>query len=446
MTYWRDKTGWMVNNVTMAVPHPGVVSAAMIPENEIMQPDELDGLGLYTIRASVTSPFVNVLCMMGMSRQDLNPVVDVTAGDSTEGTKTILDDIFQWGPQWGDMKWPPVFANTSMPGQYNSITNDTTGVNYGRDAIYVLGRGGDVDQTGAATAANYALCSIQAGLTPDCSTMYNASSRGGSLTAVCGDPDDDMRYINSMSNATRGNDTLSAEYVNVASEWANAISLNEGVVDANSSSVRIFTQLFLSNNSMDWKTGEAVLSNAMPSPAEALAVLAGCTLLQSIQDAPFYQFWNWSSTILEAGQTQYFNATVRAQQYASGGTTAYQSGFVVILLAAFVINAGVLLYLLLHRQWYLDFGDPVNLFPLALNSPPNSRLADSTCVGSPYSRDQYKHHWKLQVDGGHVYMDSPRVDGEELSSPGARRRSNLKSGFEMATRPISRAAGRLRRD
>lgn len=195
-THWLEKTGWMVNNVTMAMPHPGVVSAAMLPENQIMQPDQLDGLGLYTIRASVTTPTVNVLCLMGMTREDLYPLVDNTAGDTTDGTgNTDLDNIFHWGPQWGPNKWPPIFSHKIMPEMYNSIINDTTNVSYGRDAIYLLGRGGPVDQTGAETNANHALCSIRVGLTPQCSTTYSASSSGGRLSAVCEDPADDMKYV-----------------------------------------------------------------------------------------------------------------------------------------------------------------------------------------------------------------------------------------------------------
>lgn len=59
----------------MAMPHPGVVSAAINPANGIQQPDELNGLGIYSVRASVPVPFVNVICLMGMTEGDLKPLV-----------------------------------------------------------------------------------------------------------------------------------------------------------------------------------------------------------------------------------------------------------------------------------------------------------------------------------------------------------------------------------
>ena len=63
--YQWESTGWFINNITMAMPHPGVALAAIDPANHIPQPDELNGLGIYSIRASVPSPFVNVSKSMG---------------------------------------------------------------------------------------------------------------------------------------------------------------------------------------------------------------------------------------------------------------------------------------------------------------------------------------------------------------------------------------------
>lgn len=442
--------GWMVNNVTMAVPHPGVVAAAANPSNHIMQPNELDGLGIYSIRASVPSPFVNVLCTMGMSAQDLDPVMNSTAGNTANGTGTILDDIFQWGPQYGLKKWPPVFQGKRLPSEHNTIVNDTIGVaEWGRDAIYVLGRGGDVDQDGIPVDDNYGLCQLRVGLTAECSTVYNASSTGGQLTAICEDPADALKYSTSLpkESVLHGNDTLNPDWVNVGSEWVKSIALNDGTVTGNSSNARIWTQLFLSKNSVDWQ-GRPQLNNAAPSPAEALAVMSGSTLLQSAQDAPVTTSpWNYSSNpVQEPGQIQRFTASIRAQQYASGGSSQYQQGFLIVLLATFLINSWVLVYLLRHRYWYLDFVDPVNLFPLAMNSPPSVKLSESVCGGSPWRSDHFKQHWKLQTEGGHVYMESPELGEEEMSSPRLQKKRAVKEGFEMVTRPISGAFRRVRSD
>lgn len=452
MTAWLAETGWIVNNVTMAMPHTGVVSAAIDPINDIMQPNDLDGLGIYSIRASVPSPFVNVVCAMGMSEQDLDPLMNDTAGNTIDGTGTALDDIFQWGPSYGTSNWPPVFLREKLPQEYNTVVNDTIeDIAWGRNAIYILGRGGSVDQSGAPVDANFGLCSLRVGLTAKCSTLYNASSTGGRLDAICEEKSDDSRFEKTQpkDGVFYGNDTISADWVNIGSEWAKSIALNDGSVTGNSSNARTWTQLFLSQSSLDWE-GNAVLSSAMPSPAEALAVMSGSTLLQSAQDTPFVQTaWNYSSNPLEPSQRQWFYASIRAQQYASGGTEAYQKGFFIVLALTFLINAWILLYLLRHRYWYLDFVDPVNLFPLAMNSPPSVRLRESVCggAGSPWGKDHFKQYWKLSTEGGHVYMESPEeIEEEGNASPRLRRKKAVKKGFEMAVRPISAGWERVRAD
>lgn len=185
------------------------------------------------------------------------------------------------------------------------------------------------------------------------------------------------------------------------------------------------------------------LSMALPSPAEALAVMSGNTLLQSVQDAPFVEFWNYSSPYLTESQTQYFNASVRAQQYASGGILNYQKGFYIVLFTVFAINIIILAYWIFHREWYNDFSDPTNLFSLAINSPPSEKLAECSCGAGPNKGEQYKYHWRLGNDGGHVYMESPEVNEME-ESPGVRKR-RWSDRFEKVTSPVVKAAGRWRK-
>jgi hypothetical protein len=107
---------------------------------------------------------------------------------------------------------------------------------------------------------------------------------------------------------------------------------------------------------------------------------------------------------MEPGHYQYFNAAVIAQQYASGGTRRYQRAFIVVLLAVFLLNLLALVYFLTHRDWYADVSEPSNLFSLAINSPPSKELAGS-CGGGPHG-EQYRSSWKLQENGGHVYMEN----------------------------------------
>ena len=455
---WSKHTGWFIHNISMAMPHPGVTLAAVDPANHIPQPDELNGLGIYSIRASVPSPFVNVLCAMGMSKSELKPLIyeswdNATRFDASNWPAqlgetvydypylggTPFDDIFLWGEKYGTSNWPPVFPK--LPKDYNTIINDTSGVAlWGRTAIYVLGKGGDVDAIGTPTEDNYALCQLQVGQTPDCSTQYNASSSVGTLEAICQDSGDDMRYIRSMRNATGNFASLTGNWPDIASMWARSLDLNTGIFDSNGTNSRLLTELILTNASMDWATGQVQLDNGLPSPAEALAVMSGCTLLQSAQDAPFVEFWNYSSSYLNAPQIQWFNATIRAQQYASGGIPGYQKSFFVVLFLVFSINVFIFACWLIHREWYVDFSDPTHLFTLAINSPPSKKLADCSCVGVQHSGERYKYEWKVENHDGHVIMESPDLhemdDLEE--SPDLRKRKRF-SFPKISPRRYSRA-------
>ena len=132
-----EETSRIINNVTLALPHPGVYAAATLPKNGILQPDELAGVGEYAIRAGVVSPAVNVMCV-NMSPKELEPLVYTEwpnsktnrtgVGNQTKGwegwelevpnylgkdgkanwlNRTVVDDVFQWGPKYE--RRPPVF-------------------------------------------------------------------------------------------------------------------------------------------------------------------------------------------------------------------------------------------------------------------------------------------------------------------------------------------------
>jgi hypothetical protein len=265
-----------------------------------------------------------------------------------------------------------------------------TGV-YGRKAIYLLGRDA-ID--------NFALCSLKVFQTPFCSTEYNASVVGASLEAKCTDSERDltnpMRYLNSLKNATSGNDTISLDWPYIGSEWSNSLSLNDGINDGQASNARLLTELILSS---------ASLPKDRPSIAEALAVLASSTLLMSWQDAPFVQFYNYTATTLNPGQYQYFNATLRAQEYASGvsGSQATHA-FYIVLFAIFFINLVCLCYFVSQNGLITDFSEPLNLFSLAVNSPPSDLMAGS-CGGGPKG-EQYKGKWFVNAAGEHLFMEN----------------------------------------
>lgn len=142
--------GRIVNNVTLAMPHPGVYYAARDPVNGILQPDELAGVGEYAIRAAVVSPAINVLCV-NLAARELAPLVYVTwpyalknrtyEGDRIvadrgwqravptwnrpDGSpeflnRTVVDDLFRWGPKYG--RRPPVFPAVRISSLHTSCS------------------------------------------------------------------------------------------------------------------------------------------------------------------------------------------------------------------------------------------------------------------------------------------------------------------------------------
>lgn len=248
----------IINNVSMAMPHPGVMQAASDPINKLMQPEELDGLGVYNIIASVPSPVIHVLCAT-LNKTQLKPLVwsqwDENANQTFNASTwpaqlsypmaylndtlngTPYSEIFGWGSALDT--WPPVFGD--LPIDYNTVLNDTTHLPWGRQAVYLLGKGvlcqssssnkpltdhsnvalagGPTDNEGSPTNdENYALCQLQVSWTANCSTRFNASASGSTLKAVCEDPNDTYRFIESNSSAGSGSGTLSRDWPNIGGE------------------------------------------------------------------------------------------------------------------------------------------------------------------------------------------------------------------------------------
>jgi hypothetical protein len=108
--------------------------------------------------------------------------------------------------------------------------------------------------------------------------------------------------------------------------------------------------------------------------------------------------------MLDNYQTQYFNASLQAQQYASGGVEdATARAWVVVLILVFLMNIFVLIYFIIHRGLVTDFSEPPNLFALAVNSPPSHVLAGS-CGGGPEGK-QYMVNWFVNHEGNHLFME-----------------------------------------
>jgi hypothetical protein len=108
--------------------------------------------------------------------------------------------------------------------------------------------------------------------------------------------------------------------------------------------------------------------------------------------------------MLDNYQPQFFNASVQAQQYASGGVEdAAARAWVIVLLLVFLMNIFVLIYFVIHRGLVTDFSEPPNLFALAVNSPPSAQLAGS-CGGGPEGK-QYMVNWFVNHEGNHLFME-----------------------------------------
>lgn len=389
----------IINNVTLAMPHAGVFQAALNPKSGIMQPEDLDGVGAYNIRAKVPSPYINVLCAH-VTQKEIGSIVYQTAFNRTLNVtadlpinyttqfdwakfakqRTPVDSIFGWS----ESSPPPIFYK--FPVAFNTLLNNT--IPYGRDSIYLLGRGGA--NMNSTNRDEYLLCKMKAGLSPSCSTTYNAMGKSGELASNCEDEHDELAY-------NRGNSSLetttSLDWVDVSITAYNALSLNNGVTDGGASNARLLMQLMLQNLQLD---------PLMPSPAEALAIMGGSTLLLGVQNSPFVEFWNYTTPTLDPSQTQQFHAIIRAQEFTSGGSAAYQRGFHVVLVAVFLLNVLVLIYFLVNRGLVTDFSEPQNLFSLAINSPPNRAMGGS-CGAGPEGT-QYAIKWAVEMEGEHLYI------------------------------------------
>ncbi|KAF2236621.1 hypothetical protein EV356DRAFT_498166 [Viridothelium virens] len=415
--------GRTINNISMAMPHAGVVQAAHDPINGILQPSDLDGLGIYNLKAAVPSPVVNALCVQ-MTEDELKPLVysefpgailntsswpqqldNLAPGYKFNLTGTKVDQIFNWSNSTG--QWPPIFPK--YPISYNTVLNQTS--QYGREWIYILGKGSP------AQGDDYALCGLRAYLTPNCSTYYNVTSSGGNLTANCdvSPGSTDFTYAQLFQNeaAHMPATNASKDFFELVQEWATTLSLQSGITDAQASNARLLTDLMLPEYSSS--NTRITLQPKLPSMAEALAVMAGSTLLMSIQDSPFVPQWNYTNnSTITPGVYETFPIALSAQQYASGPSSPYQRVFYPVLLLVFLTNVVILVYLLSHRGLVTDFSEPLNLFALAVNSPPKEakEVQSSGRWVGPEGR-QYETPWFVRAEGEKVYLESGGHDGTQ---------------------------------
>ncbi|KAG6094585.1 hypothetical protein E4U31_006198 [Claviceps sp. LM219 group G6] len=385
VTASSEKYGRIVNNVTMAMPHPGVYAAAITPENGIMQPAELDGVGEYTILAGVVSPAVNVMCV-NMDREELAPLVYTEwpnsnrsrshtdewldsvppilgPGKSENFNRTVVDEIFRWGPKF--KRRPPVFPLLPIP--YNMVSSPT--VDYS-DAIYIL--------SNSSNTVNYTLCEMRSWLSPFCYTEFNSSGTSGtSMRAICEDPDAKIAYDKLYPPGTEWAPP-SSDWTHVAVEWSKSLGLHGGNRNSNNSNAHQLTQLAL-------KTPTFLPDQ--PSLAEALAVFAGSTLVMSSIKTPFRHYWEYLPPQLLKDKFDSFTALFSTKKYKSGHTDHWHWIFYIVLGTVALINFFCFFIIYLNKSTMVtDFTEPQNLFTLAMNSPPTTQLKGS-CGGGPEKGD-----------------------------------------------------------
>lgn len=197
--------------------------------------------------------------------------------------------------------------------------------------------------------------------------------------------------------------------MNVASEWGMALALNDGTLDGNSSNARLLTRMIPRTSE-----GRYELDPNLPSSAEALAVLAGNTLLLSSAYAPFTHAWVYRNATLPQPVYEGFPTRLQSQQYGSGGVYGWQKMFHLVLTLIFATNVFCLVCLFWNKGQVTDFTEPQNLFTLSINSPPSQHLAGS-CGGGP-EKAEYAVNWFIKVHPGddHVYIqDGYRKTGDD---------------------------------
>lgn len=406
----------IVHNVSMAFPHAGVLAAAQNPINDITQPSHSNvrssllnfmstsltvtqPLLDYFVSASVLSPALNVMCSNVTKSEssrlvysewpdakgkEINsetwPPSNITfAKEPYVTNRSELDDVFEFGQEYNRAR--PIFPKYPKP--YNVVLAYTTSAT---DSVYIL----------ATSPTNtYMMCSMRAFLYSKCSTKYYARSGGAELISDCEPDSNSLRYDKSFPQAP--NDLIVPQWSVVALEWAQAVGLGSGINDNNGAAGRQLTQLIPTSQT---------LNPSLPSLAEAIGVLAGCTLLISSLEAPFDHHWNNSDLALSPPRLGQFNASIDALKYMSGGTKSWQMVLYPILILTFLINCGCLFHF--ARRFFardgaliIDFTEPQNAFALAMNSPPSQSLAGA-CGAGP-SKAQMRSRWNIKHDAKHVH-------------------------------------------
>lgn len=394
--------GRFVHNVTMAMPHANIFNAVRNPMNSIPQPEDFLGQGEYEINGSLPSLALNVLCV-GLSSNEVTPLV-TNDTEVAPVPSTAVDALFNFGDDAGQQK-PAQFPK--IPEPFNTVFSGEEG--YGPESIYLLA-------TPPPEVADdyHIMCSMKALKYANCATRYSASDTGGYLAVHC---DDHLGDMQSYKQAEPLAPTSVIEYSwhDLSILWMWSTALTHGQNDADAAIARLVTQ-FIAPYDADMPVE---LNPALPSVAEALAVLGANTLVKGTLHAPFVHFWNYTTDIQNDPQIQYFNASVRYKDFSSGINLnqQWQGIFFIVLFLVFAINVYALIFLVKNVVWdgqVTDYTEPGNLFALANLSPPSASL-HGACGGGPRGHMLNKK-WRVDMKDPSEY-NHPEGHKETEYSP-----------------------------
>ncbi|KAK9783943.1 hypothetical protein SCAR479_00502 [Seiridium cardinale] len=338
--------GRLINNVTLVMPHAGLstfYSNSFNSSTNIRKPGELDDSQGYDIGAAVVSPSINVMCVTA-DVSEVRPLL-------VSKLPTPLEDVFYWGKKYNS-RYRPTFE--ALPPARQFVT-DARRVITNADSIYIMAKA-DEDND------EYTLCQMRSVVVSTCSTRFQVSRFSGNMSAEC---DGDIpiepygRLFGSVSD-----EFLAPSWRDLAVQWNIALGLNNGVTNSSSANQRLLSGFILS---------KPELQEGLPSLAEALAVWASPTLIDSSLGATFYAGWphgDENDTLPEPGITEEIVAMYRFRTYISGSATKSVTPGQVALLTVLAVVPIL----------------SANLFTLAINSPP-SRVLQGACGRGPVYKD-----------------------------------------------------------
>ncbi|KAK6536204.1 hypothetical protein TWF281_000447 [Arthrobotrys megalospora] len=354
-----------LNNVTLAMPHGGIVpSVRNVTLNNLVQPETQSDFGNIDATASVLSPAINVICYK-LNQTAVQWFISNNSSDTRQGTLDPgAQQAFNFDPSSSQSLSTPSSGRylaplfVSLPPPFNVAIFSSAG--YTDPSMYVL------TAANATTTPSYSLCALRSLLTSRCSTNYLSASGGGNVTTNCSpnNPNALSRYLPS----TR--DTYQSQFKDISTALAYALSLN--VADAALSRI---LGIFATSTVPGFNP-------SLPSVAEALAILYANAIVLSSVNAQFGADEKSNSYAgvdpypYQLPTTESFHSRIRTIEYASGVSTGWQASFYVVLAGVMVLNLFCLVYFFVTRGLVFDITEIENLFCVAFNSRPDGSGTD----------------------------------------------------------------------